>query len=70
MNHLIHSLKNSLKNKEIYLNYINGLNYESNNILDGLFGKFFILNIKRDTYKNSVYDKKFILSKLNEITNS
>jgi hypothetical protein len=59
--------KDSLKNKDILINNINDSNYENNNLLNGLFSKFFLLNFRKDTYINIVNDKKFILSKLNEI---
>ena len=55
----------SLSNKEKYLQYLNKL--EDNNILNGLFGNFFLLNTKKDIYINSLNDKKFIFSKLKEI---
>ena len=60
-------LNESLSNKEKYLQYLNNL--EDDNILNGLFGNFFLLNTKKDIYINSLNDKKFILSKLNEIIN-
>lgn len=60
-------LNESLSDKEKYLQYLKSL--EDNNILNGLFGNFFLLNTKKDIYINSLNDEKFILSKLNKIIN-
>jgi len=60
-------LNESLSNEEKCLHYLNNL--EDDNILNGLFGNFFLLNTKKDIYINSLNDKKFILSKLKEIMN-
>src|SRR6266496_4158750 len=58
-------LNESLISKEQSLDNVNYSSYNNNNILNELFDKFFILKNKKDININFLYNKKFILSKLN-----
>ena len=60
-------LNESLISKEQSLDNVNYSSYNNNNILNELFDKFFILKNKKDININFLYNKKFILSKLNPI---
>src|SRR6266516_1013914 len=60
-------LNESLISKEQSLDNVNYSSYNNNNILNELFDKFFILKNKKDININFLYNKKFILSKLNLI---
>jgi hypothetical protein len=57
----------SLDNKEKYIQNIEYLKYD--NVLDGLFGNFFLLSSNKDTNVFLIKDKEFLLSKLNKIIN-
>jgi len=61
-------LNEPLNNKEKYIENINYLK-NNNNVLNRLFGNFFLSSIKKDIYINLIKDKKSIISKLNENIN-